>query len=170
MPLRAVPAILAILLAVVLPDCAGSKGAPPPPMGELSGPWLLGTDGKPVRFLTAQRDTASLLVSAQPVGLRTGGAVSDTSVAVDVTGILVTGSGAAAGLLPRASAGELVTAGTSAGRFTFFSTHVVFEGRWSDGGFTGTYRIDPEQAAKGDASLDGPQPWTLRRLGNESLR
>jgi len=161
------PLLGAVALAgLLLPACAGSRTAPPPPMGSLAGPWLLGTEAHPVRFVKASGDTVALLVSREPVVVRTGGALSDTSVAVNIAGVLVSGALS----VPRGSLagtpGELVTAGPSAGRITFTAPGLSFEGTWGEGAFAGTFRVDREQAGKDVVVLDAPQTWTLRRLGS----
>lgn len=155
-----------LTLALTLAACAASRTAPAPPMGDLSGPWLLETAGEPVRFVNAQGDTTSLTVSREPLLLRQGKAVSDTSITLDIAGILVSGARKVSAGLRRKADAELVTAGTSKGRLTFFAPSLAFTGRWSEDGFVGEYRVDPAQAGRDIVVLDEPRAWSLRRLGS----
>lgn len=156
---------LALIAAAGLAACAGPRTAPPPPMGDLSGPWLLETDGAPVRFVNADGDTMSLSVSNEPLLLRQGDAVSDTSVAVEIAGLRVAGAMEVTKGMHRAGDAELVTAGASAGRITFLAPVLTFSGRWGESSFSGEFRVDPKQAGKDAVVLDGPRTWTLRRMG-----
>ena len=161
-------AALVVPVALVVAACAGPKTAPPPSMGDLSGPWLLETDGRPLRFLTADGDTVSLTVPNEPLLLRQGGAVSDTSVAVEIAGVRVAGAMEVTKGMTRSQDAELVTAGASEGRLTFFAPILEFSGRWDRTSFSGEYRIDRKQAGKDVVVLDAKRSFTLRRMGTGS--
>jgi hypothetical protein len=152
--------------AVIVAACAAPKTAPPPPMGDLSGPWLLETDARPVRFVNDRGDTVSLTVSNEPLLLRQGAAVSDTSVAVEIAGLRVAGAMEITKGVSGPKDAELVTAGPSAGTLSFFAPVLSFEGRWGEASFSGEYRIDPKQAGKDVVILDAGRSFTLRRIGS----
>lgn len=157
---------LAALVAATLAACAGPRAAPPPPMGDLSGPWLLETDGRPVRFVGADGDTISLTVAREPLLLRQGAAVSDTSIAVEIAGLRVAGAMEVTKGIHGSHDAELVTGGAAAGRLTFLAPVLTFTGRWSDDAFTGEFQVDPERAGKHARLLDEPRAWTLRRMAS----
>jgi len=137
-------------------------------MGDLSGAWLLETAGRPVRFIDDHGDTVSLTVSSEPLLLRQGQAVSDTSIAIDVAGLLVSGSvNVSDRMNVRSTEGEFVTAGPSAGTLRFRGPALSFVGQWSDRGFSGHFDVDRESAGKNARPLDSKEAWTLRRLGNQ---
>jgi len=159
-PLSVVP------LALLAAACAAPKTAPPPSMGDLSGPWLLETEGRPVRFVTADGDTVALTVSNEPLLLQQGDAVSDTTVSLEIAGLRVAGAMEVSKGISRSPDAELVTAGPSAGTLTFFAPILSFEGQWNEKAFSGEYRIDVEQAGKNVVVLDAGRPFTLRRIGS----
>jgi hypothetical protein len=134
-------------------------------MGDVSGAWLLETDGRPIRIVRGPADTVSVTVSREPLIVRQGEAVSDTSITLGIAGVVVVGGrGVAKGIHATADA-ELVTAGPLAGWLTFSAPMLVFQGKWTDGAFAGTFRVDRAQAGKDVVVLDAPREWRLRRIG-----
>lgn len=152
-------------LALVFGACATTGTAPPPPMGDVSGAWLLETDGQPIRIVRGEADTVTVTVSREPLVVRQGEAVSDTSITLGIAGVTVVGArGVANGIHSTADA-ELVTAGPLAGWLTFSAPMLSFQGKWTEGGFAGTYRVDRKQAGKDVVVLDAPREWRMRRIG-----
>jgi hypothetical protein len=134
-------------------------------MGDLSGAWLLQTEGQPVRFVNSDGDTLSLTVGREPLMLRQGEAVSDTSIVIDVVGLFVSGAmHVSKGLDDRSTEAEFVTTGPSAGTLTFRAPALSFLGNWNGREFSGHFKIDEERAGKDITVLDPQRAWSLRRL------
>lgn len=152
-------------LALALGACAVVRTAPPPPMGDVSGAWLLETDGRPIRIVRGEADTVTVTVSREPLVVRQGEAVSDSSITLAIAGVVVVGGrSVASGIRPGDDA-ELVTAGPMAGWLTFSAPMLSFQGKWTEDGFAGTYRVDRKQAGKDVVVLDAPREWRMRRIG-----
>ena len=95
-----------------------------------------------------------------------GPAVSDTSVAVEMIGLFVSGATHMSKKIDgRATVAEFVTAGPSEGTLSFEAPALSFEGTWDGREFSGHFRVDEERAGKDARALDPQQVWTLRRLG-----
>jgi hypothetical protein len=134
-------------------------------MGDLSGPWLLETDGQPVRFVDSDGDTLTLAVGREPLMLRQGPAASDTSIVVEVAGLFVSGAMRdAKSMHGRPTEAELVTAGPSAGTLTIRASTLSFLGHWDGRAFSGHFRVDLARAGADVRTLDPQRAWTLRRL------
>ena len=149
--------------------CSGPKTAPPPAMGDLSGAWLFESEGGPVRFVDADGDTLALAVGSEPLMLRQGQAVSDTSIVIDLAGLFVSGGRDVSKGLGGNSEAEFVTKGPSAGTLTFRASALSFLGKWNGRGFAGHFELDEERAGKDVEVLDPRRAWTLRRLGGDGI-